>query len=235
MRQIHRLLTIQSLVIVFGSLNRLTSWTIGYVASNEYLRWVDFLNMLFIPAVSVIASYFLKAHIEHTTNTQARRWQKILLTLIFVLGIYWLGASYGTHEVTNYLHTRFCGEETTLPGNLCSIIAYNDDDFSHYVFFTAFVMINAVLLFTQVLHPYAGTITNTDRVWLTINALFIAAGIFANLAFEPIGLDLYVVMILAALSLWFLWRRGAEPLVHYYSVAYVVGLLATGIFILARG
>lgn len=232
---LHGLLAVQSLVIIFGSINRLTSLTTGYVAGNEFLRWVDLLNMLVIPLVSVIASYLLKRHVERMGADSARGWQKALLTVVFIAGIYWLGASYGTHEVTNYLHTRFCETPDALPGNLCAIIIYNDDEFSHFVFFAAFVMINAVLLFVQVLHPFAGAQTRRDRILLTVNALFIALGIFANLAFEQIGLDLYVVVLLAALSLWFLWRRGGQPLVYYYSVAYVVGLIMTVAAMVVRG
>lgn len=235
MSQLHLLLTIQSLVIILGSINRLSSFTTGYVLPNEYLRWVDFLNMLVIPAISVVASYFLKRHIEQTGVMQPSRRAQTILTIVFVLGIYWLGASYGTHEVTNYLHTRFCAEGSILPDNLCSIIAFNDDDFSHHVFFLAFVMINTVLLITQVLHPFAQTARGRDRVWLTVNALFVALGIFANLAFETIGLDLWVVVGLSLLSLWFLWQRGAQPLVYYYSIAYTVGLVATAAAIVVRG
>ncbi|MDX2139548.1 MAG: hypothetical protein SF123_15795 [Chloroflexota bacterium] len=234
MSQIHWLLAIQSLVIVLGSVNRLTSFTTGYVLPNQYLRWVDFLNMLVIPAISVCASYFLKAHLEHRATTTARRWQRIVLTLLFILGIYWLAASYGTHEVTNYLNVRFCGADSPLPENVCAIIAFNDDDFSHHVFFIAFTLINIVLLLTQVLHPLGRTLRGRDRILLTINALFIALGIFANLAFEVIGFDLWVVVALTGLSLYLLRRHGAQPLLYYYSVAYSVGLLATVVAIALR-
>lgn len=60
--------------------------------------------------------------------------------------------------------------------------------------------------------------------WLIGNGLFIGAGIVANLAFEVIGLDLYVVALLAALAL-----------VVYYSCAYSVGLVVTILIKLARG
>jgi hypothetical protein len=37
----HLLLGIQSLVIVLLSINRLSSLALGYVAGNEFLRWMD--------------------------------------------------------------------------------------------------------------------------------------------------------------------------------------------------
>jgi hypothetical protein len=59
--------------------------------------------------------------------------------------------------------------------------------------------------------------------------LFIGAGIFANLAFEEIGLDLHVVAIIAALAVGLLWRRRGQPILRYHAVAYLVGLVATGV------
>lgn len=53
------------------------------------------------------------------------------------------------------------------------------------------------------------------------------AGIFANLAFEEIGLDLYVVVLPAGVAIYVLRRRGPQPLVTYHSVAYVLGLVLT--------
>ena len=45
--------------------------------------------------------------------------------------------------------------------------------------------------------------------------------------FEEIGLDLYVVLVLAAISIYLWWRHGSQPLFIYYGTAYVIGLFAT--------
>lgn len=225
--RIHALLTIQSVVVVLLSINRLSSLTLGYVAPNEFLRWVDFNNMLVLPLISLVAFYLLKKQLERNPRAAAAAWQ-LGLGVVFIVGVYLLGASYGDHEVTNYLHARFCPAEDT--GALCSIIRYNDDEFSHYLFFIGFVLVNASLLLLQVAFPHPALLTTRDKILLVVNGVFIAAGIFANLAFEQIGLDLIVVAILAALSLWLLWRRGAQPLVIYYSTAFSIGLVATAIY-----
>jgi hypothetical protein len=225
--RLHALLFVQTIVIILGSINRLGSFTLGYVAPNEFLRWVDFHNALTLPLISMPAFYLLKKALEYDGPQREGR-RHIALNLIFLIGVYLLGASYGTHEVTNYLHARFCGDETT--SDLCRIVIFNDDEFSHWVFFTGFVMVNAALMFMQVLFPHHSPITNNDRALLVFNGLFIALGIFANLAFEVIGLDLYVVALLAAAAVYLLWRRGAQPLLIYYSVAYVLGLVATFLY-----
>lgn len=225
--RVHALLGVQTVVIILGSINRLGTLTLGYVAPNEFLRWVDFHNMLTLPLISLSAFYLLKKTLEYASPQREGRWH-LALNLAFILGLYLLGASYGTHEVTNYLGYRFCRAEAAT--DLCRIVIFNDDDFSHWVFFTGFVLVNTALMFLQVLFPHPTPLSKLDKILLAINACFIALGLFANLAFEVIGLDLYVVLLLAVVALGLLWRRGAQPLLIYYSVAYAVGLIATAAY-----
>ena len=224
MKHIHSLLAVQSVVAILVSINRLGTWTLGYVLPNEFLRWVDFNNMLVLPLISLAAFYLLKKTIEYDSPAREGRIH-LALNLVFIVGLYFLGASYGDHEVTNYLHTRFCLEDAT--SDLCRIVIFNDDEFSHWVFFTGFVMVNAALLFLQMVFPYRGEVTTGDISLLIGNAVFLAAGIFANLGFEEIGLDLYIVALLAILSVYLLWRRGKQPLFIYYTAAYWLGLIAS--------
>jgi len=224
MKRIHALLGVQSLVAILVSINRLGTWTLGYVLPNEFLRWVDFNNMLVLPLISVVASYLLKKTIEYDSPQRESKLH-IAWNLVFIVGLYLLAASYGDHEVTNYLHQRFCASDTT--SDLCRIVIFNDDEFSHWVFFTGFVMVNAAILFVQDLFPHRERMTATDFALLALNALFLGAGIFANLGFEEIGLDLYVVALLAMISTYLLWRRGRQPMFIYYTIACWLGLMGS--------
>jgi hypothetical protein len=224
MKRIHALLGVQSLVAILVSINRLGTWTLGYVLPNEFLRWVDFNNMLVLPLISVVASYLLKKTVEYDSPGRESK-SYIAWNLVFIVGLYLLGASYGDHEVTNYLHQRFCATDTT--SDLCRIVIFNDDEFSHWVFFTGFVMVNAAILFIQSLFPHREKVTNADLALLALNALFLSAGVFANLGFETIGLDLYVVALLALISAYLLWRRGRQPMFIYYTIAYWLGLVGS--------
>ncbi len=224
MRPIHSLLAVQSVVAILVSINRLGTWTLGYVLPNEFLRWVDFNNMLVLPLISLTAFYLLKKTIEYDSPARDGR-THLTTNLIFIIGIYLLASSYGGHEVTNYLHVRFCLDDST--SDLCRIVIFNDDEFSHWVFFTGFVMMNATLLFLQNLFPYKGQLVGKDVVFLIVNSVFLGAGIFANLGFEEVGLDLYIVALLAVLSTYFLWKRGRQPLFIYYTSAYWLGLIGS--------
>jgi hypothetical protein len=227
LNRIHWLLAVQSIVVILVSINRLSSLTAGYVAANEFLRWVDFNNMLVLPLTSMVAFYLLKKQLEYDSPAREGRWH-LALNLTYIVGLYLLAASYGDHEITNYLHIRFCAEDTS--SDLCRIVIFNDDEFSHWLFFIGFTLVNAVLMLMQLVFPHRGELTTWDKLLLGLNGLFIGAGIFANLAFEVIGLDLYVVALLAALAFGLLWRRGAQPMYIYYTTAYGLGLVATALY-----
>ncbi|MBX2998901.1 MAG: hypothetical protein KF893_10360 [Caldilineaceae bacterium] len=225
--RIHWWLSVQTLVILLGSLNRLGPWALGYVAANQFLRWVDFHNMLTLPLIGVTALYLLKKELEKG-EMQGRRSLHLPLNLIFICGLYLFAVSYGSHETTNYLHIRFCSDGAV--NDLCRIIIFNDDEFSHWLFFAGFALLNGALMLLQALFPWPRRLSRSDIALLTGNALFVALGIFANLGFEEIGLDLFVVLGLALLAGGLLWRRSNQPLLIYYTIAYGAGLMATVVY-----
>lgn len=223
MKRIHALLGIQSLLGIVVSLNRLGSWTLRYVLPNEFLRWVD-LNNILIALASLVALYLLKKTIEYDAPQREGR-AHTAWNLVFIVGVYFTAVSYGDHEVTNYLHQRFCATDST--SDLCRIVIFNDDEFSHWLFFAGFVMGNVSILFLQNLFPHRGNVSSADIALLAINALFLGAAVLANLGFEEIGLDLYVVAALAMVSVYLLWRRGRQPMFLYYTIAYWLGFLSS--------
>ena len=158
MKRIHLLLGIQSVLAILVSLNRLGTWTLGYVLPNEFLRWVD-LNNVLISLISLIALYLLKKTIEYDSTAREGR-AHLAWNLVFIVGLFLTAASYGDHEVTNYLHQRFCATDTT--SDLCRIVIFNDDEFSHWVFFTGFILVNVAILFLQDLFLHRENLSGAD-------------------------------------------------------------------------
>lgn len=221
MNRIHILLGIQSLLAIFVSFNRLTDWFEGYVLPNEFLRWVDFNNMLPVPLISLLATYLLKKTLEYNSPEREGR-AHLAWNVVFIIGVYLTAVSYGDHEVTNYLHVRFCVADSI--SDLCRIIIFNDDEFSHWLFFAGFMLVNLAILFLQELFPYRGQLSGGDVGLLFLNSLFLGGGVMANLGFEEVGLDLYVVAALALIAAGLLWWRGKQPMFVYYTFAYWLGL-----------
>lgn len=223
MKRIHLLLGIQSLLAIFVSFNRLTDWFTGYVLPNEFLRWVD-LNNILVALFSLVTGYLLKKTLEYNSPAREGR-AHTAWNLIFIVGIYLTAVSYGIHEVTNYLHVRFCLDDPN--SDLCRIIIFNDDEFSHWLFFAGFTLVNAAILFLQNIFPHQGDVHRGDAALLLLNSLFLGLGVMANLGFEEIGLDLYIVALLAVVAAFLLWRRGKQPMFIYYTSAYWFGLIGS--------
>jgi phosphatidylserine synthase len=225
-RRLHLLLGVQSGVIVLLSINRLSDATTGYVAGNEFLRWVD-LNNLVLAGATLVTAYLLIKQLEYDSPRRDGTAHR-LLGVAFLVGVCLYAASYGNHEVTNYLNVRFCAGTPDAGSRLCEIIAYHDDGFSHYLFFAGFTVINVAIMLTQVVFPdfpdSSGRSRPGDTALIALNALVVAAGIMANLGFEEIGLDLYVVAAVAVLAVVLLVRQPRQPILRYYAIAYVVGL-----------
>ena len=220
MNRIHILIGIQSMLAILVSLNRRGNWTLGYVLPNEFLRWVD-LNNIIIAMISLLAGYLLKKTIEYNSPARDGR-AHMAWNLVFIIGVYLTAVSYGDHELTNYLHIRFCLDDPS--SDLCRIVIFNDDEFSHWLFFAGFTMVNGAILFLQNVFPYQGMVTGGDTTVLLLNSLFLGLGIVANLGFEEIGLDLYSVALVAIISTVLLVRRGRQPMFIYYTAAYWLGL-----------
>lgn len=235
MKRLHLVLTGISVVIMLLSINRLTTLTTGYLQPHEYLRWLDFNAMLVIPLISVLLYFLLEHDIIMATDRPATSTVHVLLSMVLISGMFFFAAGSGDHEVTNYLHSRFCSDAADTP--ICRIIAYNDDVFSHIVYYIGFVLINLSLMVREFLLPRAVPARTRDLALIALNALFIALGIFANLAFEPAGLDLvfFGSVTIVSLALTFLRRLRQIPVLWYFSVSYAAGTGATVLYKVLAG
>ena len=216
------LLTAQSLVVVLVSINRLAPFTLTTLPPYGFFRLVE-VNNLVLALLSLAVSYLLITHLGGGTPHGAGP-AGLARGLAFLVGAYLLAVSYGDHEITNYLNARFCQNDA---GDLCEIVRFHDDEVSHLLFFAGFTIVNLCVIAAQWAHPSRGGWRRRDRILVGLNALFVAAGIVANLAFETIGLDLYVVAAVAIAAVTTVLRRPGQPILYYYAVAYPVGLLGT--------
>lgn len=221
--RLHLLLTLNSLLVVLVSVNREAGGAqLDFVAANQFLRRVEVGNMV-LGLCTVLLYYLVALHLVHDSRVR-RRGATFVLGALFTVGVYLYGLSLGDHEITNYLHGRFCSR--SLP-QICRIVAFNDDVFSDLVFLAGFTVLNTMVMVTQFLFPADRALRPLDNVLLVVNALFIGAGITANLAFENAGFDPYVIGATAVLALTLLRISPWEPMLRYYAAAYSVGLAAT--------
>ncbi|MBI4067783.1 hypothetical protein HY407_05360 [Candidatus Gottesmanbacteria bacterium] len=236
MKRTHLILTGLSATIVLLSLNRLTPFTQTLLQPYDYLRWMDLLAMIPIPLASVILYYLLKNEIVKDSLLR-KTTLYVVLNLFLITGIYLFAAGSGTHEFANYLHFKFCRADIT--SALCKIIIYNDDQFSHYVYYIGFILLNISLMFLEYFVPRSKDVSQKNLFFITLNSLVIALGIFANLAFEEAFLDLFFFGVVMLLSLYLLFKDRKKvfrlPVLYYFASSYTVGIVSTIVYKLATG
>lgn len=222
-RWIGLLLIAQTLILIVASLNRLTDFSAGPVADNQFLRWRDFNHLMVFPPLTVIVALgFRQTFLRVGENRHS--WADFL----FVIAVYFLGAGYGVHELANYLSVLAKSREAIDPV-FREVIRYNDDDFSHWVFFGAFIALNVVMLLWQAANPFQSRLSRVDMSICVVNGLVLSAAIFANLTRGELGFDLVALLVLALVSLFFWLKNKKQPLNIYYVIGLWPGLIGTAV------
>ena len=222
-RWIGLLLIAQTLILIVASLNRLTDFSAGPVAENQFLRWRDFNHLMVFPPLTVfIAIGFRQVFLRVGENRNG--WADLL----FVIAVYFLGAGYGVHELANYLSVLAKTREAIDPV-FREVIRYNDDDFSHWVFFGAFIILNIVMLLWQAANPFQSRLSRIDLTICVINGLILSAAILANLTRGELGFDLVALLALAVIALFFWLKNKRQPLNIYYVTGLWPGLIGTAV------
>jgi hypothetical protein len=222
MRRLHVLLTVQSALLVLASINRLWDATDARVLPHGSLRVVDVVNLLVLAPASALVLYLMLEHVLGDLSQRARR----RLRLAFLAALYLFAASYGMHEPADFVHAELCGGREY--GALCESVGYHDDELSHGMFFVGLAAMDAVLLLAQAGASSLGTrLGRRDLLLVLANASVVAVAIVANLGFEEVGLDLFIVAGVAALALLLLRHRRRRALIVYFGWAYLAGLVAT--------
>ncbi|MDF1740023.1 MAG: hypothetical protein P1U86_12750 [Verrucomicrobiales bacterium] len=222
-RWIGLLLIAQTLILIVASLNRLTDFSSGPVAANQFLRWRDFNHLMVFPPLTVLVAIGFRQVLLKVGKTQ---WGWV--DILFVIAVYFLGAGYGVHELGNYLSFLAKSRDAIDPV-FREVIRYNDDDFSHWVFFGAFIALNVVMLLWQAANPFQTRLSLIDMAICIINGLVLSAAIFVNLSRGDLGFDLVALLILAVTALVFWLKDKKQPMNIYYVAGLWPGLIATAI------
>lgn len=222
-RWISILLTIQTLLFAGASLNRLARFSMGPVADNQFLRWRDFNNLMIFPPLTVLVAFGFREILFRNGGTR-----NLFADMLFIVAIYFLGAGYGVHELANYLSVLFKNRNDIDPV-LREIIRFNDDDFSHWIFFAAFITLNVVMLLWQAANQFRTKLSIVDTILVIANAAVLSVAIYLNLSRGELGFDLAVLLVPAALAL-FLWTKDKkQPVYIYYFFGLWPGLIAVSI------
>ncbi len=174
-----------SLVTLLAGLNLTVELTAQHLPNLRFVRFRELFSLLFITPASIALLFRVIWALE-----RGRPDAKWLMTLFVASGAF-LAVSMGVHEPINAL--RAAVGESELAAAAESLWFW-DDFFSHVVFFTGYVGISLILIWSQVRNPLAKPINFFTGAIFGICALVGGLGIFYSLVHGGrIRVDLAVI------------------------------------------
>ncbi len=231
MKKFHLYLTGLLVSLLLLSLNRLTPFTQGYLQPHEYLRWLDFNAMLPVSILYLIFFWLIKEDVVAHGESDSKKANALFaINFIIVIAIYIYGASSGVHEPMNYLNHRFCSDGQ-IHSTICDIINQNDEGIGHILYYLAAIVLSISVATIEYLYPRKNSANSRDLIYITLNGLLIALGIFANLARDTAPIPMTSFSIIAIVTLFLLslrrWNIQRLPITFYLALSYTVGVVAT--------
>jgi hypothetical protein len=155
--------------------------------------------------------------------------REIVLSVLFITGIYFYSTGNGVHEVASYIFNSFCDTANIVPG-FCGSSFFNDYYFGNILYFIGGYLMTVVLLLLERNNP---PVDYDRKNWtiLLVNAVVFAFAIFAYSAFDRVlvGLIYSLVTTLTILALLVTSnkRYSRLPYTTYALVTYALGTTAS--------
>lgn len=172
-------------VLCLAAVNRKLAWGVLSASALGMLQWRDVLVMfLFTPVVLLQCLDLFRL---------LGGFRSPVLTALFVLGGYFLGAGFGMHEPFNRICQTLAGR---MPPELLGPVLYFDDGLGHWVFFAGFgcVVLAGVGAELMARVPASRAASGCAAV----SGVLLAMIVFLNMWREPTTLDLVVMASVCA-------------------------------------
>lgn len=212
------LLTLATLLVIVGAINRLTRISETTFFDLSPFLWKDFWSIF---VLAPVMAGVLALQLREFSGTGP------CSIFLFVFFAAVMGASMGLHDLTNAMSrpgvARTAFHET---------IKFLDDGFSHGTFFVSFAGVSLLVIAAQVRTPIKAPMSVAAIVAVMANSLVLAAMIFANMApEEKTGIDLIVILLVlsAAVGMRLRSRKPLRrlPVSCYFESAFALGLVSS--------
>lgn len=228
MRPLNKLFTFYSLVVLIIIIERLLPHTRTLIQPHNVISIHQLIQtVIFIP-LTIILSFFSIKIITNDFHALKEK-DNVLLVLLFVIGVYFIGAGEGWHEVTNFMLHTYCNTNQSF-NNICGSLYINSFYTGNVIFFIGgvFTCLSLLTLARKLPTP---TFSKNQLIILLLNSIVYAFTWFAYTAFDTVFVGFFFSALLMVISLGFLsvvrkaWK--AYPFIVYNAVAYSLATIAT--------
>lgn len=235
MKRLNLLFSLSSLSVILITIERFSFTTKILLAPYEFLRLHELIQMTILILITVLIPTFLLREVSKNFESlkSKKGWS---LTLMFIIGMYFIATGNGVHEISSFNFNTFC-DTKNFSGNLCGSMFFNDYYFGNILYFIGALLMNSSLLFLEKMRSYVKFSRNDIAITL-VNSFIYAFAIFAYAAFDRviIGLIYSLMMTTIALSLFLSIKRRYlyYPVITYTTTTYVLGFTASLVAIFIR-
>ena len=216
-RRVVALLSLITLLVIVGAINRLTKVCEGAFFDHAPFLWKDFWSIFILaPLMAAVLALLLK----ELGGTGARS----ICAFVFLVAV--MGASMGLNDLTNAMSRA--GVPST---SFHDTVAFLDDGLSHWTFFVSFGGISVLMIAAHARNPLPAPMSRAAVVAVVVNALVLAAMLFANMAPEETAVDLAVILVVlaAAVGIRLCARTPLRrlPVSCYFELGFALGLVSS--------
>jgi hypothetical protein len=224
MNRLNTLFTLASLTVVLVTLERYSFTTRVLLQPYNFLRLHEVVQITTLILLTVVLPFFLLKEVSGNFGYLRTR-NGLLLSLVFIIGVYFYATGNGLHEVSSFNLNQFC--DAKLPsGDLCNSFFFNDYYTGNILYFVGGALMVLAILLIEKLHPYQ-VFTGRDLAISLVNAVIYALAIFAYAAFDRVlvGLIYAIAVMLVADLLYLLVRKNhlRYPVITYTAATYTIG------------
>lgn len=174
-------------VAVLAGINRLSHAPFFRAHLWDILRMCDILVAFVLAPIGAIFLWLLfRVYDGH---------KSIAGTIIFIIGVYFLGAGFGMHEPFNIFISTY---KTQMTGAMLKSSVFFDDQLGHWVFFAGFMLISIAGAYAEILKPYEEKLPLKFILPAFGVGLATAIVIFLNMAWEKTAADIATLALTVA-------------------------------------
>ncbi len=228
MQRLNLWLTLSSISVLVVTVERFSPTTQIILQPYSFLRLHEVLQMLLIILSTVLIPFMVYLELSGKNSTRKGN-QGVILSVIFITGIYFYATGNGVHETASYLFNSFC-DTVTIAAGVCGSSFFNDYYFGNILYFFGGYLMTVVLILLE----RNNTPTDFDRKnWmiLLVNSVIFAFAIFAYSAFDRVLVGLIYSLVTTLTILLLLVSSNKKynqlPYTTYAFVTYALGTTAS--------
>ncbi|GAC1586589.1 MAG: hypothetical protein NVS4B1_29740 [Ktedonobacteraceae bacterium] len=228
MRRFHILFSLNSLVVVLVSIERLSFTTHILLQPYQFLRLHEAVQItVLILATAIIPFFLLKEVTSNFSLLTKGRKSSLFLGVLFLAGIYFYASGNAFHELASFMLNQYC-PASVLSAPLCQGLFLNDYYTGNVLYFVgAFLFTLALILLEVAQLPLE--MTRRDLWLLLPNCLIYALAIVAYAGFDRVlvGLVYSLCTTVVVVAILIINRKEVRhlPFTNYTALTYLLGTL----------